>query len=99
LISPATYLERSSAPTSKRDLAKLQEQFNAWEEETGLPYRHKCAMSIGENYEGDRYGATPSPVRSKGAGAGAIQSSRRRKPASAGRRSEDVSGATVQLNR
>jgi hypothetical protein len=38
---------------SKRDLAKVQEQFNAWAKETGLPYTHIsriCAMSIGENY-------------------------------------------------
>ncbi len=38
---------------SKRDLAKVQEQFNAWAKETGLPYTHLsriCAMSIGENY-------------------------------------------------
>ena len=39
---------------SKRDLAKVQAQFNAWAEESGLPYTHIsriCAMSIGENYE------------------------------------------------
>jgi 3-methyladenine DNA glycosylase Tag len=38
---------------SKRDLAKAQAQFNAWAEETGLPYAtlsRICAMSIGENY-------------------------------------------------
>ncbi len=38
---------------SKGDLAKVQAQFNAWHEETGLPYTHLsriCAMSIGENY-------------------------------------------------
>jgi 3-methyladenine DNA glycosylase Tag len=43
--------------TSKRDLAKVQAQFNAWAEETGLPFVHLsriCAMSIGENYAGDR---------------------------------------------
>jgi 3-methyladenine DNA glycosylase Tag len=52
-------LDIAEARTSKRDLAKIQEQFNAWAKETGLPYRHMsliCAMSIGENYEGDRYG-------------------------------------------
>jgi 3-methyladenine DNA glycosylase Tag len=52
-------LDIAEAPTSKRDLAKIQEQFNAWAKETGLPYRHIsliCAMSIGENYQGDRYG-------------------------------------------
>jgi 3-methyladenine DNA glycosylase Tag len=48
-------LDVSEAPTSKRDLAKIQEQFNAWAKETGLPYTHLsriCAYSIGENYEG-----------------------------------------------
>ena len=52
-------LDIAEAPTSKRDLAKIQEQFNAWAKETGLPYTHLsriCALSIGENYEGDRYG-------------------------------------------
>src|ERR1700758_360255 len=37
---------------SKGDLAKVQAQFNAWAEETGLSYVHLsriCAMSIGEN--------------------------------------------------
>jgi 3-methyladenine DNA glycosylase Tag len=41
---------------SKRDLAKVQAQFNAWAAETGLPYTHLsriCAMSIGENYEAE----------------------------------------------
>ena len=38
---------------SKGDLAKVQAQFNAWADETGLPYVHLsriCAMSIGENH-------------------------------------------------
>jgi len=42
---------------SKRDLAKVQAQFNAWAAETGLPYvriSRICAMSIGENYEAHR---------------------------------------------
>jgi 3-methyladenine DNA glycosylase Tag len=46
-------LEVAEAVTSKRDLAKVQAQFNAWAEETGLPYTHLsriCALSIGENY-------------------------------------------------
>jgi 3-methyladenine DNA glycosylase Tag len=46
-------LDLAEAPTSKRDLAKIQEQFNAWAKETGLPYRHLsmiCAYSIGNNY-------------------------------------------------
>jgi hypothetical protein len=41
---------------SKRDLAAAQAQFNAWAEETGLPYAtlsRICAMSIGENYQAD----------------------------------------------
>jgi 3-methyladenine DNA glycosylase Tag len=38
---------------SKGDLAKVQAQFNAWANETGLPYAHLsriCALSIGENH-------------------------------------------------
>src|SRR6201999_4206438 len=38
---------------SKGDLAKVQAQFNAWADETGLRYVHLsriCAMSIGENH-------------------------------------------------
>jgi 3-methyladenine DNA glycosylase Tag len=47
-------LDIAEAVTSKRDLAKVQAQFNAWAEETGLPYvqiSRICALSIGENYE------------------------------------------------
>ena len=43
--------------TSKRDLARVQAQFNAWAEETGLPYTHLsriCALSVGENYAAER---------------------------------------------
>jgi 3-methyladenine DNA glycosylase Tag len=39
---------------SKRDLKLVQDQFNAWAKETGLPYVHLsriCAFSIGENYQ------------------------------------------------
>lgn len=42
----------ASEPKSKRDMAKVQEAFNAWQAETGLPYTHLsriCALSIGEN--------------------------------------------------
>jgi len=42
---------------SKRDLAKVQAQFNAWAEETGLSYIHLsriCALSIGENYSPEK---------------------------------------------
>jgi hypothetical protein len=47
-------LDISQEPTSKRDLAKIQAQFNAWAEETRLPLTHLsriCAMSVGQNYD------------------------------------------------
>lgn len=47
-------MEIAENPTSKRDLNAMQHQFNAWREETGLPYTHLsriCAMSAGENYD------------------------------------------------
>ena len=50
-------LDIAEAPTSKRDLAKIQQQFNAWADATKLPYTHLsriCAMSIGENYPVER---------------------------------------------
>lgn len=46
-------LDISENPTSRKDLKKIQDQFNAWREETGLPLTHLsriCAMSVGENY-------------------------------------------------
>jgi 3-methyladenine DNA glycosylase Tag len=49
-------LDVAEAITSKRDLAKVQAQFNEWHKETGLPFVHLsriCAMSIGENYHAD----------------------------------------------
>lgn len=45
-------LEIAESPTSKRDLARIQEQLNVWHRETGLPYQHLSrilSMSIGEN--------------------------------------------------
>jgi 3-methyladenine DNA glycosylase Tag len=45
-------LDISAEVKSKGDLAKVQAQFNAWADETGLPYVHLsriCAMSVGEN--------------------------------------------------
>jgi 3-methyladenine DNA glycosylase Tag len=42
----------AETPTSKKDLAAIQGQLNAWRAETGLPYVHLSrilAMSIGEN--------------------------------------------------
>src|SRR6266550_8394610 len=53
-------LDVAETVTSKRDLAKVQVQFNAWAEETDLPFVHLsriCAMSIGENYDADRLAA------------------------------------------
>jgi 3-methyladenine DNA glycosylase Tag len=50
-------LDIAETVTSKRDLAKVQAQFNAWAEETGLPYvqiSRICAMSIGENYAAEK---------------------------------------------
>jgi 3-methyladenine DNA glycosylase Tag len=49
-------LDIADNPTSKRDLRKVQDQFNAWAKETGLPYTHLsriCAMSIGDNHDAD----------------------------------------------
>jgi hypothetical protein len=50
-------LDVADAITSKRDLVKVQAQFNAWAKETGLPFvqlSRICAMSIGENYDTDK---------------------------------------------
>jgi len=46
-------LEIADKPSSKRDLIKVQDQFNRWHDETGLPYSHLsriAACSVGENY-------------------------------------------------
>ena len=46
-------LDIAENPTSKRDLKKVQDQFNLWHEETGLAYSHLsriAACSVGENY-------------------------------------------------
>lgn len=50
-------LDIAAQPTSKRDLAKVQAQFNAWAAETGLPYTHLsriAAMSIGSDYPAEQ---------------------------------------------
>src|ERR1700753_1405823 len=50
-------LDIAETVTSKRDIVKVQDQFNAWAKETGLSYlpiSRICAMSIGENYEASR---------------------------------------------
>jgi 3-methyladenine DNA glycosylase Tag len=59
-------LDIAPEPKSKGDMAKIQTQFNAWAEETGLPYSHLsriCGLSIGENHaEGhiaEAYGRRP----------------------------------------
>lgn len=47
-------LDIAEEPKSKGDLAKVQAQFNAWAEESGLSRFHLsriCAMSTGTNYE------------------------------------------------
>ena len=41
-------------PKSKKDLEKIQEAFNIWHQQTGLPYTHlskMAAFSVGINYE------------------------------------------------
>jgi len=48
-------LDISETASSQRDLRMIQERFNAWAKETGLPLVHLsriCALSIGENYAG-----------------------------------------------
>jgi 3-methyladenine DNA glycosylase Tag len=53
-------LDIGEEPKSKRDLAKVQAQFNAWAEETGLPSVHLsriAAMSAGENYDAAKLAA------------------------------------------
>lgn len=53
-------LDIAENPTSQKDRAKIQAQFNDWAEQTALPYTHLsriCAMSVGENY-------TPEQLRS-----------------------------------
>jgi 3-methyladenine DNA glycosylase Tag len=47
-------LDIAETPTSKKDRRKIQDRFNAWAEETGLPMLHLsriCAMSIGQNHD------------------------------------------------
>lgn len=49
-------LEIAETPTSRRDLKKVQEQFNVWAAESGLSRIHIsriCAMSIGQNYDAE----------------------------------------------
>ena len=56
-------LEISEAPTSKRELRLVQDRFNAWAKETGLPLAHLsriCALSVGANYAAAE--AEPEPA-------------------------------------
>ena len=49
-------LDIADSPSSKKDMRKIQDQFNAWAKETGLPLTHLsriCSMSIGENYDAE----------------------------------------------
>jgi 3-methyladenine DNA glycosylase Tag len=49
-------LDIAENPTSKRDMKRVQDAFNGWAKETGLPRTHLsriCAMSIGENYDAE----------------------------------------------
>lgn len=48
--------EISAKPTSKRDLETVQQAFNSWHAETGMPLQHLSmvmAWSVGENYVTD----------------------------------------------
>jgi len=50
-------LEIAENPTSKSDRRKIQDCFNRWAKESGLPRAHIsriCAYSIGENYDAER---------------------------------------------
>ena len=49
----ANGVDINEKPTSKRDLGRVQDAFNYWHEETGLPYTHLSkilAYTVGENY-------------------------------------------------
>ncbi len=55
-------LDVAEEPKSKGDLRRIQAQFNAWAEETALPYVHLsriCAYSIGENHGGEQLTEMP----------------------------------------
>ncbi|MDX8411528.1 MAG: hypothetical protein R8K46_06655 [Mariprofundaceae bacterium] len=46
-------MEIADNPTSRRDMTQTQETFNAWQQQTGLPYSHLskiAAFSVGENH-------------------------------------------------
>ncbi len=46
-------LDINDKPTSQSDLKKVQQAFNSWHQQSGLPYSHLsriCACAVGENY-------------------------------------------------
>jgi len=50
-------LDIADEPKSKRDLEKVQAQFNVWAKEAKRPYVHLsriCALSVGENYPAEK---------------------------------------------
>ena len=52
----AAGIDIKESPTSKRDFKKIQDAFNYWHDESGLPYSHISkilAYSVGENYDAD----------------------------------------------
>jgi 3-methyladenine DNA glycosylase Tag len=58
-------LDIGETPSSRKDLRKIQDQFNAWAGETGLPYTHLsriCALSIGESYSARKLSGAESMV-------------------------------------
>jgi hypothetical protein len=49
-------LDIADQPTNKSDLAKVQDCFNHWRQQTGFSYTRLsriCASSIGQNYVAD----------------------------------------------
>lgn len=49
-------LDIPDQPSAKRDLNKIQQVFNDWADETGLPYTHLgkiAAYSVGVNYDSE----------------------------------------------
>jgi 3-methyladenine DNA glycosylase Tag len=49
-------LDIAERPSSRKDLRKVQDRFNAWARETGLSYSQLsriCALSIGENHDAE----------------------------------------------
>ncbi len=46
----------ADTPSSQRDMRKIQEAFNTWQNETNLPYSHLskiASYSIGQNYDNE----------------------------------------------